>query len=362
MIKKRFPAIDYFRGFILVLLAAESAGVYSKLQDLFPHSFVVQQFFHASWEGLHFLDLFQPGFMMIAGSALYFSTYKRIDEGASYAELWPKVLKRSFLLLFFGIILICVHRGEMVFELWNVLCQLAFTTLITFALLRFSIPLQLAASLFLLLLSHSLYVFTDIPGFDQAYTPDKNFGSYIDMLLMGKLSSGHWIAMNAIPTAAHTIWGALIGRLIHRTSPPRTVLRTLIGLGLLGIIVGYGLDLAGLPIIKRTATLSFTVASAGWVTLMMALFYANWIHDDKPRFQLPAYLNSMGNNSIFIYLFFETLVPQWLTKTTYVFVGFAAKLSQIPSDWAQVINAFVALAIVIKVASFLDSKKIYWKL
>jgi predicted acyltransferase len=280
--------------------------------------------------------------MMIAGSALYFSTYKRIDEGASYAELWPKVLKRSFLLLFFGIILICVHRGEMVFELWNVLCQLAFTTLITFALLRFSIPLQLAASLFLLLLSHSLYVFTDIPGYDQAYTPDKNFGSYIDMLFMGKLSSGHWIAMNAIPTAAHTIWGALIGRLIHRTSPPRTVLRTLIGLGLLGIIVGYGLDLAGLPIIKRTATLSFTVASAGWVTLMMALFYANWIHDDKPRFQ--------------------TLVPQWLTKTTYVFVGFAAKLSQIPSDWAQVINAFVALAIVIKVASFLDSKKIYWKL
>jgi predicted acyltransferase len=70
MIKKRFPAVDYFRGFILVLLAAESAGVYSKLENLFPNSFVIQHFFHASWEGLHFLDLFQRGFLMIAGSAL----------------------------------------------------------------------------------------------------------------------------------------------------------------------------------------------------------------------------------------------------------------------------------------------------
>ena len=32
------------------------------------------------------------------------------------------------------------------------------------------------------------------------------------------------------------------------------------------------------------------------------------------------------------------------------------------ADWAQVINAFVALAIVIKLATFLDNKKIYWKL
>jgi hypothetical protein len=70
----------------------------------------------------------------------------------------------------------------------------------------------------------------------------------------------------------------------------------------------------------------------------------------------------MGNNSIFIYLFFETLVPQWLTKTTYVFVGFLAQLSHIPSEWAHVINAFIVLAIVLRVATFLDDKKIYWKL
>jgi predicted acyltransferase len=116
---------------------------------------------HAEWQGLHFWDLIQPGFMMIAGSALYFSTYKRIDQGATYAQLWPKVLKRSILLFICGTGLHCLGREELVFELWNVLTQLSFTTIVAFFLLRFSIPLQLAASLFLLLLAHSLYVFTD---------------------------------------------------------------------------------------------------------------------------------------------------------------------------------------------------------
>ena len=98
MITKRIPSVDYFRGFILFLLAAESTGLYSRLGKIFPESFVLSQFNHAEWQGLHFWDLIQPGFMMIAGSALYFSTYKRIDQGATYGQLWPKVLKRSVLL------------------------------------------------------------------------------------------------------------------------------------------------------------------------------------------------------------------------------------------------------------------------
>jgi predicted acyltransferase len=361
MITNRFPAVDYFRGFILFLLAAESTGLYEHLETLFPHSFILSQFFHAEWEGLHFWDLIQPGFMLIAGSALYFSTYKRLDQGATYAKLWPHVLKRSFWLFIAGTGLHCIHRGEMVLELWNVLTQLAFTTLIAFFLLRFSIPLQIAASLLLLLISHSLYVFSSIPGFDQPYTPDHNFGSYVDLFLMGKLSRGHWIAMNFLPTAAHTIWGALIGRIIHRTSPPKLVFRTFLGLGILGIIAGYGLDLAGIPIIKRTATLSFTLASAGWITLMMAFFYKNW-SQEKPVLAMPAYLNSVGKNSLFIYLFFETIVPQWLNKTTHIFVGGFAHLVSMPDAWGDVLTSIVVLMIIVRLATWLDEKKIYLKI
>ena len=361
MITKRFPSVDYFRGFILFLLAAESTRVYEYLARVFPNATFVNQFFHAEWQGLHLLDLFQPGFMMIAGSSLYFSTYRKLDGGETYATLWPAVLKRSFLLFVIGVGLYCVHCGELVFELWNVLPQLAVTTIITFFLLQFSIPLQIGASLFLLLISHSAYVFIDIPGFDQAYTPDKNFGSFVDLKLMGKLSEGHWIAMNCIPTAAHTIWGALIGRIIHRTSNPKDIFKTLFGLGLLGVLIGYGLDAAGIPIIKRTATLSFTIVSAGWISMAIALFHANW-SSEKPRIRLPNYLNSLGNNSIFIYLFFEAIVPQWLNDSTFVFVGGFAKMIHVPMDWAHLINAFLVLGIVVRVAVFLDQKKVYFKL
>lgn len=360
MLAKRIPSIDYFRGFILFLLAAESTGLYSKLGKLFPDSFIISQFKHANWQGLHFWDLIQPGFMMIAGSSLYFSTYKKLDSGFTYAQLWPKILKRSFLLFLCGTGLQCLG-GELSLELWNVLTQLAFTTLVTFFLLRFSMPLQLAASVLILLLSHSLYVFSEIPGFDQPYEKDVNFGSYMDLMLMGKLSGGHWIAINCIPTAAHTIWGALIGRIIHRTESRQTIFRTLFGLGILGVLIGYGLDFAGIPIIKRTATISFTIASAGWISMLISLFYYNWSFE-IPKIKFPNYILSYGKNSIFIYLFFESVGPQWLNGASKIFIVGFLSLASVPENIALVINSLVILFLLTRIAIWLDQKKIYFTL
>jgi predicted acyltransferase len=358
MISQRIPSVDYFRGFILFLLAAESTGLYNRLNKLFPNNSIIQQFFHVEWQGLHFWDLIQPGFMMIAGAALYFSTYKKLDEGATYLKLWPKVIKRSIILFLFGTGLHCLYREELVFELWNVLTQLSVTTIIAFFLLRFSIPLQIAASLLLLLLSHSLYVFTDLPGFDEAYTPDKNFGSYMDLQLMGKLSGGHWIAINFIPTAAHTIWGCLLGRIIHRTTDKQAVLRTLFALGAMGVILGYGLDWAGIPIIKRTATLSFTLASGGWISILLGFFYLNW-EREKPLLAVSNTILSFGKNSIFIYLFFESVGPEWLNKTSLIFVKGIAEQINISADVYKVINSLVVLALIAMMAKFMDKKKVY---
>lgn len=358
MITQRIPSVDYFRGFILFLLAAESTGLYHNLDKLFPNNPIIEQFFHVEWQGLHFWDLIQPGFMTIAGAALYFSTYKRLDAGSTYAKLWPKIIKRSIILFLFGTGLHCLYRGKIVLELWNVLTQLSITTLIAFFLLRFSIPLQIAASLFLLLLSHSLYVFSEIPGYDQAYVPDKNFGSFMDMALMGKLSGGHWIAINCIPTAAHTIWGALLGRIIHRTTDKQAVLRTLFALGILGLIIGYGLDWAGIPIIKRTATLSFTIASGGWISILMGFFYLNW-EREKPIIAVSNTILSFGKNSIFIYLFFESIGPEWLNDSSLIFIKGIAERLNITEPIYEVLNSLVVLGLIALMARFMDKKKVY---
>jgi hypothetical protein len=53
-----------------------------------------------------------------------------------------------------------------------------------------------------------------VPGFDQPFTDQYNFGNFVDLLLMNKINGGGWVAINCIPTAAHTIWGAIAGKLL----------------------------------------------------------------------------------------------------------------------------------------------------
>jgi hypothetical protein len=93
----------------------------------------------------------------------------------------------------------------------------------------------------------------------------------------------------------------------------------------------------------------------------MALFYKNW-SAEKQIIPLPKYLNSIGNNSLLIYLFFETIVPQWLNKKMHIFVGGFADLVSMPEAWGDVLNSIVVLMIIVKLATWLDERKIYFKL
>ena len=80
----RFVSLDFLRGFIMVLLALESAGLYEYLSEAASQSAaqpLVQQAFHHPWNGLHFWDLIQPGFMFIAGTALAFSLQRQWQRG-----------------------------------------------------------------------------------------------------------------------------------------------------------------------------------------------------------------------------------------------------------------------------------------
>ena len=66
----------------------------------------------------------------------------------------------------------------------------------------------------MILLSDLLYRFWPVEGFNQPFTPDHNFGSWVDLAIAGSLNSDHWVAFNAIPTTAHTIWGVIVGMLL----------------------------------------------------------------------------------------------------------------------------------------------------
>ncbi len=56
-LSQRLLSLDFMRGFIMVLLALESTGLYEHLSNAshgtWVHGFM-QQFFHHPWNGLHF--------------------------------------------------------------------------------------------------------------------------------------------------------------------------------------------------------------------------------------------------------------------------------------------------------------------
>jgi predicted acyltransferase len=207
-------------------------------------------------------------------------------------------------LFFWGVLDYAVRKSGLSFELWDVLTQLSFTTLVAFLILDGSVPAQLAVSGLCLLVPELLYRYTHIPGFDQPFTDQHNFGNYMDLILMNKINHDGWVAINCISTSAHTIWGVLAGKLLlsHQSSAQK--LKYLMVSGLVLLILGFGLDLSGItPIIKRIATSSFVLASGGYCILFLSVCY--WWVDIKNHKNHLQLFTLFALNSIFIYLFNE---------------------------------------------------------
>lgn len=300
----RLLSLDAFRGFTMFLLIGEFTGLFSLLNDpIFDSNiigFIGEQFHHHSWNGLHFWDLVQPYFMFIVGVAIPFSERNRLKKGSSERAVFKHALIRSALLLIFGWALYCIGPGRITFRFQNVLAQLSVTYLIAFLIRNKSISVQLIISFVLLALTELVYRTFPVAGFNQPFIPDQNFGAYVDMLISGELSGGHWVSFNAIPTIAHTIWGVIVGKMLLSDNSKSTILKSLIVAGIIGLSLGYALDPIT-PIIKRISTTSFVFVSGGWTLLTFAFFY--WIIDVLEYKNWAKFAIIVGTNSLFIYLF-----------------------------------------------------------
>jgi predicted acyltransferase len=254
-----------------------------------------------------------------------------------------------------------VRKKGLSFELWDVLTQLSFTTLVTFLIIDLPISAQLAISFLCLLLPEVLYRFTNIPGFDQPFTDQHNFGNYMDVVLMNKINPDGWVAINCISTSAHTIWGAVAGKFLLSNKPAQQKLQYLVGSGLLLLLLGFCLDVAGItPIIKRIATSSFVLASGGWCLLFLAASY--WWIDVRDHKKRLLFFLIFGMNSIFIYLFFEIVASRWFNEYVLAITGGLFKLVHFPEVPANIIGSLVIFALEFGLLYFLYRKKIFFKL
>lgn len=300
----RLLSLDFFRGLTMFLLIAEFAHIFPYLivpeLDGSVLSAIGEQLHHKEWEGLHFWDLIQPFFMFIVGVAMPLSFAKRRQKGSNETAIFKHVLKRSALLLLLGWGLYCIGPGKIVFRFQNVLAQLSVTYLLAYLVMKKPAWFQLSFSIILLLATELLYRGFWVSGFDDAFTPGKNFGTWFNILISGEEGVDHWAMFNAIPTAAHTIWGVMVGQLLMSLQSAKKKLFILLTGGLILVLSGYALS-PFTPIIKRISTSTFVLASGGWTLIAMGISY--WIIDILQFQKGLLFFTVIGMNPLFIYLF-----------------------------------------------------------
>lgn len=360
----RLVSLDFFRGLVMVLLMLEASGLYEHALNLsgpsgFIHA-VVSQFTHAEWHGLHFWDFIQPAFMFIAGTAMAFSLTKQTAKGKSWTTQFRHALKRSWWLFFWGVLDYAVRGDHLSFELWDVLTQLSFTMLVAFLIFKWKISNQIIFSIGLLVLTECLYRFVRVPGFDQPFTDQHNFGNFIDVILMDRINPDGWVAINCLPTAAHTIWGMIAGKWLLQDGATRRKISSIVVLGIVLLIAGYGLDRTNItPIIKRIATSSFTLVTGGWCLIALAALYF-WVDILGHKRFIP-FFTIVGMNSIFIYLFFEIVVHRWLFGYNNVIVTNLLGYIHIGEALSLIIAALVLFGVQWYLCYWLYKKKIFFK-
>jgi len=359
--QNRLLSIDFFRGLTMFFLIAEFTHLFNYMVDpVFEGTiihFIGIQLQHHPWHGLRFWDLIQPFFMFIVGVSMPLSYLKRLKKGDLHNKIFRHIAKRSFLLLLLGWWLYCIEAGKIVFLFQNVLAQLSVTILIAFLIMRKSAISQIIISFGLLAFTELVYRDFWIDGFNQPFTPDKNFGAWFDLLISGQLSSGHWTSINAIPTTAHTIWGVLAGKLLMSSRENKKKLLILVIGGITWLIIGYSLD-SVTPIIKRISTTSFVFVSGGWAVLGLAFSF--WLIEIMKFKKGVLFFAVVGMNPLFIYIFAHIGGACIITDVIYPFTdsifSFGGKLT------VDIITSFLVAISLWYICYWMYKKKLFIKI
>src|SRR6185437_7319253 len=100
VVSKRVTALDAYRGFVMLLMAAEAlnfAHVAAGKQGNWFWSFLAHHQTHVEWIGCSLHDLIQPSFSFLVGVAMPFSLASRAAKGQSPKRMLLHAAWRSLL-------------------------------------------------------------------------------------------------------------------------------------------------------------------------------------------------------------------------------------------------------------------------
>ncbi|MBK5293681.1 MAG: DUF5009 domain-containing protein [Acidobacteriia bacterium] len=319
---ERLISLDAYRGFIMLLLISHGFG-FSVLKNYPGWEWLARQVDHVAWEGGVFWDLIQPAFTFMVGVAMPLAFARRRSQGASSGELFRHVLWRAFILIVLSNVLSNFNSSKPpVLQFINVLSQIAFGYVLCHLIMQLPFRNQVIAGAALLAGHWGLFVL--LPGADGPWSQSGNIGAVIDRMVLGYNYSGYYTTVNFLGNAATILFGVWTGMLLMQDRTHAYKMKLLAGCAAAAFALGLVLQ-PFIPMVKRLWTASFTFYSAGWVILMLMVFY--WTIEMKGyrRWAFPMVV--VGMNSIFIYSFSQVL-HGWLNRGLGVFTRNFALLGE----------------------------------
>lgn len=305
----RYLSIDFYRGLtIAFMLVVNTPGTWD-------HVFAPLE--HADWNGCTPTDLVFPSFMFIIGVSMWFSFEK---YGRRFnRELGLKILKRTLLLFFIGLLL---AKFPFYWKDWDklrimgVLARLAFGYGLA-AILAVTLPGRwLAGAAGALLFGYwaLLYGFA-LPGEDP-YGLTGNAVRRLDLALLGPdhLWHGKGIPfdpegiLSTLPAIVTVLLGWWSGQIMQRRQSEKILaVRDLLAWGCVLAVAGLVWD-AAFPINKSLWTSTFVLYAGGISMILLA--FSVWMLDVAEARRSVQYFLVFGANPLFAYV-----LAGLLTKT-----------------------------------------------
>lgn len=318
---ERLLSLDVLRGFDLMLLVGLQPIICAFLTQLNCeplNNTLLYQLDHAEWEGLRVWDMVMPLFLFMSGVTMPYSLPKyKIKNGN--LKVWQRVIKRFILLFTLGILVqgnILSFDFERIYLYSNTLQAIAVGYILTVPFVLYLKPKQQTIAIAILLITYSIpmYLYGD-------WNAQNNFACMVDKAILGRFRDGStlladgtvefagwydytWI-WSSITFCCTVAMGSLAGQITKTgdNNRSKTAMRLLF-IGVTLIICGLLAELYQ-PIIKRLWTASFTIYSAGWCYLLLAIFY--WWIDVKNHKKGLAWLQYYGCNALTAYLIGELI-------------------------------------------------------
>ncbi|GAB3559993.1 lpg1661 family Dot/Icm T4SS effector [Spirosoma fluminis] len=346
----RLMSMDAYRGFVMTLMAAEILR-FHKLQEAFPDSpfwaFLTYHQSHVEWAGCSLHDLIQPSFSFLVGVALPYSLASRATQGQSVGTQFGRALRRSLILILLGIFLRSTHTDQTYFTFEDTLTQIGLGYPFLF-LLGNTRPRTAWIALGVVLVGYWLafvlypapdatfdYASVGVPpdwpehytGLMAHFNKNSNLAWAFDTWFLNLFprehpflyNGGGYATLSFIPTLGTMLLGLQAGWWLRSDVTPRGLLRHLLMAGVIGLVAGFLLHIAGIcPVVKRIWTPAWVLFSGGWCFGLLALFYYLIDVLNYRKWAFP--LIVVGMNSIAIYCLVH-LIDRFIVTSLYTHLG-----------------------------------------